>query len=108
MKARLISWALLASVLLLGGCGILPPRGLLYTHTTTPLDVNHNVTPREKLTDKGEIKRFSYSLANVAWDSNAIGDIAKRNGIEVVYYVDKETFSILRIWSRRIVHVYGK
>ena len=42
------------------------------------------------------------------WDSNGIGDIARKNGLEAIYFADLETFSILGIWSQYRVHVYGK
>ena len=43
-----------------------------------------------------------------AWDSAAIGDIAKKNGMTELYFADVETFSILHIWNQYTVHVYGK
>jgi len=45
---------------------------------------------------------------DVLSDSNAIGDIAKQNGIETVYFADLETMSILIIWNQYTVHVYGQ
>jgi hypothetical protein len=108
MKPSILCMALLSAILLFAGCRGIPPRGLVYNHTLQPLDMNHRMTQREKARDRGDIKRFSYSVADVAWDSNAIGDIAKRNGFDVVYYADSERFSILGIWNQYTVHVYGK
>ena len=42
------------------------------------------------------------------WNSNAIGDVAKRSGLEKVYFADMEIFSVLGIWTYRKVHVYGE
>jgi len=40
--------------------------------------------------------------------SNAIGDIANRNGLAKVYFAVKETFNILGIWKTETVYVYGE
>ncbi len=50
---------------------------------------------------------FSYYI-DVIWDSNAIGDIAKREGIDTVYFVDLEVLKVLGIWSQYTAHIYGK
>ncbi len=93
----------------LSGCG------LIYTHKTVPLDVNLSQTPAAKIRDKcilrrghANIKHIKYQYyMDVRWDSNAIGDIAKANGLTTVYYADIETFSILGVWNQYTVHVYG-
>lgn len=83
-----------------------PLVGVVYTHTIRPLDVNANQTPVGLTKSSSDIKYFNYYL-NVMWDSNAIGEIAKENGIRNIYYADLETVSILRIWTQYTVHVYG-
>ncbi len=88
----------------LTGCGM----GLLYTHTISPLDLNSNQTPLVIESEEGDVKHLSYSLVDVQWDSNAIGDIARENGIETVYFADIEFFSILGIWTQDTVHIYGR
>jgi hypothetical protein len=45
---------------------------------------------------------------DVMWSSNAIGDIAKKNGIETIYFADLEVRRILYIWNQYTVHIYGK
>jgi len=46
---------------------------------------------------------------DIVWDSNAIGDIARAQGIDEIYYADMETLSVVfGIWSQRTVHIYGK
>ena len=41
-------------------------------------------------------------------NSNAIGDIARANGMETLYFADQEWFSILGIWTSRKVILYGE
>ena len=91
-------------------------------HTLEPLSTNFNRTPVYTKENAGAIKAISIPLPSnlpsidVAWSSNAIGDIAKREGIEEICFADLETLSILRIpfitpsglWSNYTVHVYGK
>ncbi len=101
-------------VLALTGCAFSIPGGLIYTHTITPLTTNFNNTPREVAWDDGEIKHLHVFIPNmvnvdVLWDSNAIGEIAKQNGFDKVYFADREDLSfLLGIWTRHIVHVYGR
>ena len=103
---RLVGLSILALVLVLTGC----TSGLIYTHITTPLDVNLNNTPvftGRTGTAKGDTKRIRYYV-DIEWDSNAIGDIMKRAGLTEVYYADLETLSVLGIWTQRYVIVYGR
>ena len=102
MKRIHVLAAVMLVILFAPGCG------LVYTHTIRPLDVNLDETQNIKDKGDGDIKQFSYSLVNVLWDSNAIGDIARRQGFETVYYADIETLRILLIWNQYKVHVYGK
>ena len=90
-------------ILFFSGCA----RGLIYTHTVKPLDINHHQTPIVQTSKKGDIRHIRYQVS-VAWNSNAIGDIAKKNGLQTVYYADLEVFNILGIWRQSIVHVYGE
>jgi hypothetical protein len=94
-----------ALLLLLNGC----VTGLIYTHVVEPLDLNARETSIVPESQAGDIKQMQYSIVDVRWDSNAIGDIAKREGIETVYFADMETFSlVLGIWRQRTVHIYGR
>jgi len=108
MKDSTFRRTALCSVLLcalcLTGCGM----GLIYTHTITPLDLNSNETPLVIESEEGDVKHLSYSLVDVQWDSNAIGDIALENGIETIYFADIEFLSILGIWNQDTVHIYGR
>ena len=94
----------LAAALLVSGCGV----GLIYTHTYQPLSRDMRNTTVVPTGADGNIKHIQIWAAGVAWDSAAIGDIAKKHGINELYFADLETFSILRIWNQYTVHVYGK
>ncbi len=96
--------ALISLALLLGGCS----QGLLYTHTTSPLDTNMNRTPTASRTGSGKVKHLQY-YTSVTWDSNAIGRIANENDIETIYFADLETHSVLLgLWRQFTVHIYGE
>lgn len=82
--------------------------GCVYRHTVEPLDVNFDRTPVVKKTEDGDIRRFKYNVVDVQWHSNAIGDIAAKNGFKKIHYADLETFSILGIWTQNRVHIYGE
>ena len=101
---RAFLFALLAATgLMLPGCA----TGLIYSHTTVPLDVNFTDTPIVDRTDLDDTRHFRFYV-QVDWNKNAIGDIAKRAGFQEVYYADFEELSVLGIWTQRYVHVYGK
>jgi len=89
---------------LLSGCGM----GIVYTHTLQPLSLDMHKTPVAQTEKTGDIKHISLGMASVAWDSAAIGDIAKKNGIKEVDFADLETLSVLMVWHQYTVHVYGK
>jgi hypothetical protein len=93
----------MSGILLLASC---TPYGLLYTHIKKPLDTNMSQTPMIDNNVQGDIKHIRFYV-DVMWDSNAIGDIAKKHGIETIYYADIEMLSVLTIWNRYTVHVYG-
>ena len=69
----------------------------IYRHTVSPFTTDFGNTPVARTSpahsDLNQIK-YSYYL-DVRWDSNAIGDIAKVNGIGTIYYVDSEVKNIL-------------
>jgi hypothetical protein len=103
--------AALAAVPALSAC----MTGLIYTHTYEPLTTNFDHTPvqldRADEAD-GDVKHVRVPLSevdlDVLWNSNAIGDVAKREGLERVDYADLETLKVLTVWNTYTVHVYGK
>lgn len=98
--------AVLVITALLTGCG----GGFIYTHTVEPLTLDMKRTPVAETMKTGAIKHLSLrnSSISVEWSSNAIGDVARKNGLEEVYFADLETLAVLGVWRQRTVHVYGK
>jgi len=104
MKTMRIATLALIAVLLISGC----MSGVIYTHTWQPLTVDTDHTSVVSTAGAGDIKHIAIYMASVAWDSAAIGDIAKKQGLHELYFADLETFSVLRIWNQYTVHAYGK
>lgn len=105
MKPVRIVFMAMALPLLFSGC--------VYVHTVEPLTLNMTRTPMTSVEKEGSLKLITFpplSGANrvVAWDSAAIGDIAKKQGMQEVYFADLETLSILRVWNQYTVRIYGK
>lgn len=110
MKAFLLALSAFITPFVLSGC--------LYMHTVQPLTRDANRSPISSVEKTGTITvvglpmitRYSgYNNAKLfAWGSAAIGDVAKKEGMQEVYYSDLETLSILMIWNQYTVHVYGK
>jgi len=96
----------LAAVVLVSGC----TAGLIYTHTWTPLTVDEHTTKVVPSSGMGDIKHIAllHPALSVAWDDAALGDIAKKNGLQELYFADLEYFSILHVWNDYTVHLYGK
>jgi len=103
---RTIRLALFAVVLafLLSGCGV----GIIYTHTREPLSLDMQKTKVVQTEGMGDIKHIQVYQVGVAWDSVAFGDIAKKNGLNELYFADLETLKVLTIWNQYTVHLYGK
>ncbi len=81
--------------------------GCIYRHTVQPLTLNFRETPSAIREASGNTKKVTYYV-DVQWDKNGIGTIARKNGIEEVYYADIETLSVLNYWTQQWVHIYGK
>lgn len=101
----------LALSLFLAGCsnGVLFKSGL-YSHTVEPLTFNRNPTEVERSMQQahGDIRQIQFRVG-ILWGTNGIGDVARKNGIETVYYADIEKLRVLfGIWQENIVHVYGR
>jgi hypothetical protein len=82
--------------------------GLVYTHTTTPLDVNFNRTPVVQREADDSFNRLWFYYFWVDWGDGAIGKIAKEHGMKKVHYADLETLRILGIFTQYSVHIYGE
>ena len=114
MKTMKLAAAALATALLVSGCmagqmsGTMPQMsGFIYTHTWQPLTVDMGHTMVGPTSGAGDIKHIALNMPLVAWDSAAIGDIARKQGMKELSFADLETFSILRVWNKYTVHVYG-
>jgi hypothetical protein len=107
MKRMLFLLIIPAVFVLVSACVHDPTMGFIYTHKTSPLDLDLSQTPMAEKQCESDIKHFHYYV-DIKWDTNAIGDIARKNGIETLYFADMETLSILGIWKQHTVHVYGK
>jgi hypothetical protein len=96
--------AVLALSLLLPGCVF----GLLYTHTREPLVLNHHATPAAGIEGAKEVTHIQFPYVGIAWGDASLGSIARENGLEELYYADLEYLSVLTIWRRYTVHLYGR
>ncbi len=113
-KIKLTAFILALSVALAGCTQALLFNNGVFLHTVEPLTLNQNATDvRESLLrGRGSITQVSDPLISglsVRLGKNGLGDIAKRHGIETIYYADLEEWSCcLGLWSRDVVHIYGK
>ncbi len=82
-------------------------NGRLFTHVVVPLDVNLNETPVFTQRAENHGQRFQYYV-RIEWGHQGVGEIAREQGLNKVYYADLETWSVLGIWTQRYVHVYGE
>jgi len=96
----------------LSGCGVVS-RGVLYTDTIQPLCKDARGTILGEKRGSGSSKRVEIPTTQIditaEWDSRAIGDIAKANGISTVYSCDTRRRSYLfGVWRSDEVIVYGE
>jgi hypothetical protein len=87
--------------------------GLIYTDVTVPLTKNVEQTPigTKLATNSTQHVRIPLPRGRLAaeWDSRAIGETAKKRGLEEVYYADLRILSILAgTWKRETIRVWGK
>lgn len=94
-------------------CVNVQPKGIIYTDIRLPLTHNfHNTTwpissPNSARTL--EIKEpFTGFGLYAQVDSNAIGSIARKNGMNTLYFADRQIFSILGIWTSNKTILYGQ
>lgn len=98
---------------LTAGCSTGPLTGLVYTNVKLPLTRDLRPIPMSyKAPKEGKIIEVKEPLSGFGIyariNSNAIGDIAERNGIETLYFADQQVFSILGIWTSYKVILYGE
>ncbi|MBI5064127.1 MAG: hypothetical protein HZB87_11875 [Desulfatitalea sp.] len=102
------------AVLLCGlwGCAV-QPRGILYTNMRLPLTRNlHDSPAPAEVPNSGRTLEIKEPISGVGLyvqvDSNAIGDIARQNGMQTLYFADRQYFSILGIWTTDKTILYGQ
>ncbi len=96
--------AALCAVVLQGCLG-----GYLYTHTVRPLTTDLSNTPVVVGPGaRSTLVQVRYSYLDVRAGNNAIGEIARQNGIARVYYADIEVFRVLGIFTQSYVRIYGE
>jgi hypothetical protein len=117
---KLTGWVCLAVViaLLSTGCGAVVKNGhavlagAVYTRIKFPLTTDLDQTPAAVDAGNGKIVRIKEPFSGYGiyaeFNSNAIGEIAKRHGLKTVYYADIERLSILGIWRHDEVIVCGE
>jgi len=101
---RLLAGLLFLAFFFSAGCGYKALTGIAYKNLTLPLTKNMDATPCEIILHAdGSIlnvkEPFSGYGVQAKLHSNAIGDIAIKNGMNKIYFADKEIFSILGIWT---------
>ena len=98
---------------MLSGCHVHLFKGLVYTRVKIPLTRNLNDTAFAAPSGTGGniviIKEpfTGYGIYTEMY-SNAIGDIAKQNGLRKVHFADQEIHSILGIWTTSTVYIHGE
>ena len=111
--AGFIVLVLLMQPLLLG-CSSLNSSGLIgyvFTYTRVPYTEDLNNTPVIQTKSDGAIIKIQEPFLGtgmyVKFNTNAIGDLAKRYNMKKVYYAELETFDVLGIWQQRTLYLYG-
>lgn len=90
-----------------------PPPGLIYSNVKAPLTYDFhgqkvgaaNTKMAEENTTYFAVPFFSY--VSFAWDKSAIEGIAKKGGINEISHADYEYYTILGLYSKFKVKVYG-
>ncbi len=86
--------------------------GYIYTNVVKPFCKDMRSTKVGTKTGKGAFHQIKIPTSNVdlttQWNSKAIGDIAKANNIETVYFCDQKVVSILGgIYKKEQIIIYG-
>lgn len=99
----------------LTGCGLAPRSsisGYIYEHYRKPFTTDLNSTAVAWKTGQGKVVEVQEPLSgygvSAEFNSNAVGDIARENGISKVYWADMEYFNVLGIWKEQRLFIYGE
>lgn len=109
-----VRFFLLTAILMvcLAGCGTGPLVGLVYTRVKLPLTRDLKAAPMPAQPPGSmrtiEVKEpFTGFGMYARVNSNALGDIARQNGMTRLYFADQEVFSILGIYKTHRVILHG-
>ncbi len=87
-------------------------RGLAIKYVRVPLTEDLSETPVSFRHCEGKIVQVKEPVSGYGiyarWSSNAILDIARRCGMERVYFADLEIFNFFGIWKHEKVYIYGE
>ncbi len=99
---------LLCSAFLLQGC----TYGFFYSDTVVPVDQNMARTALTGTTAAEDTKQLQDPFVTgvkVEWGSRAIGDAAKKRGLDEIEFADMHTISVLGgLYKSSTIIVYGK
>lgn len=117
-KRLIVLVFLLPSLFILAGCltfgrmGSDSLKGYVFKFVKVPLTMKLDNTPVTIFQSNGKIIKIEEPFSGYGFyaefNSNAIGDIAKKHGLKKVYFADLEIFSILGIFKYKEVHIYGE
>jgi hypothetical protein len=87
--------------------------GVVYARYRIPLAEDLKQTPNEVVIRAGgKVIRIKEPITGYGiyaeFNANAIGEIARQNGIQTVYFADQEIFNVLGIWRHNRVIIYGQ
>lgn len=89
---------------------VAPPAGFIVTSIKSPLTVNFNGNPVGDNLKKSTFSRTNWvgiGSYEFAFGNVDIGRIAKNAGITEISYADYKITSILGLWARFTVNIYG-
>jgi len=87
-------------------------NGWVYKNYKEPLILNMNDTPRgSRMVEIGSIHLevpYTQGMVNAELFSRAIGDAAKRKGLNQIYFADLHTVSVFgNLYKRQSIEVWG-
>ncbi len=80
--------------------------GAVYQHIVVPVDVNLDNTAVYAGEGRAATHHISVD-ASVDWGDHSIGAAARRGGLDTVHYADLEVFSVLSVYRKETLHLYG-
>ncbi len=118
-KRRRVGLAVLAGMVLLlqAGCGLVRIEtsglyGYIYTKTRMPFTKDLNKTPVVHTQTDGVIVKIKEPFSGLGvyteFNTNALGDLAKKYNMSKLYYAELETFELFGIWRERRLYLYGE